>query len=54
MINAAKVLAMSGLDIILDKSLIEKAWVEFEEKKGRNYIYAPLIGDRSPALDYRN
>ena len=54
MINAAKVLAMSGLDIILDKSLIEKAWVEFEEKKGKNYIYTPLIGDRPPALDYRN
>ena len=54
MINAAKTLAMSGLDIILDKSLIEKAWVEFEEKKGKNYIYAPLIGDRAPALDYRN
>ena len=54
MINAAKTLAMSGLDIILDKSLIEKAWVEFEEKKGKNYIYTPLIGDRPPALDYRN
>ncbi len=54
MINAAKTLAMSGLDIILDKSLIEKAWVEFEEKKGKNYIYTPLIGDRAPALDYRN
>ena len=26
---------------------------EFEERRGPNFSYAPLLGDRTPPLDYR-
>ena len=54
MLNAAKVLALSAQEIIINKKIIENAFFEFENKKGKNYIYNPLIGNREPALNYRN
>ena len=33
--------------------MILKAQREFEEKRGKNFTYNPLIGDRAPALNYR-
>ena len=33
---------------------IEKAKIEFEDKRGKDYIYQSLVGDREPALNYRN
>ena len=33
---------------------IKEAKKEFENKKGKNYIYNSLIGNRKPALNNRN
>ncbi|MEM1120688.1 MAG: amidohydrolase [Bacteroidota bacterium] len=52
MIAAAKTMALTGKDLILDPSLIEAAQKEFKERLG-SLVYKPLIGDMQPPLDYR-
>ena len=54
MITAAKTLALSTKHILENPSDIEKAKIEFEDKRGKDYIYQALVGDREPALNYRN
>lgn len=53
-VNAAKVLALTAVDLFTQPALIAKAKAEFMERRGANFQYRPLIGDRPPALDYRN
>jgi len=54
MMVAAKTLALTGYDLLLDKNLIEKAKAEFEADKGPDFQYKALIGERKPPLDYRD
>jgi len=53
MINAAKTLAMSVQDLMTKPELVAAARAEFDRKRGAGFVYAPLIGDRKPPLDYR-
>ncbi|GIW52655.1 MAG: glutamate carboxypeptidase [Gemmatimonadales bacterium] len=53
MMVAAKTLALSAVDLYLQPRLVEEARREFEAKRGPNFTYRPLLGDRPPALDYR-
>lgn len=53
MIVAAKTLAMTALDLYNNPALIEKAHAEWTQKRGANFKYEALLGDRKPALDYR-
>jgi aminobenzoyl-glutamate utilization protein B len=53
MINAAKTLAMSVQDLMTTPALVAAARAEFDRKRGSGFVYAPLIGDRKPPLDYR-
>ncbi|MEM8893243.1 MAG: amidohydrolase [Bacteroidota bacterium] len=53
MMVAAKSMALTGLDLFNDPKLIEAAKVEWMEKRGSNFNYEALVGDRAPALDYR-
>ncbi len=53
MMVAAKTIALTAIDLFLDNSLIEKAKDEFIKKRGKDFKYIPLLGDRAPALDYR-
>lgn len=54
MINAAKTLALTALDIFNDPSIINKATMELKRRRGGdNFVYDPLLGDREPPLDYR-
>ncbi len=53
MINAAKTLAMTALDLYNDPSKVEAARREFEERRGPDFQYRSLLGDRKPPLDYR-
>lgn len=50
---AAKVLALASIELIENAALREKARVEFESRRGDDFVYEPLIGDRLPPLDYR-
>lgn len=53
LINAAKVFALTAIDLYQNPKLITEAKAEFEQKRGSDFQYAPLLGDRAPALDYR-
>ena len=53
MIVAAKTLALSAIDLMSDEKLIEAARQEFERRRGPNFKYYSLLGDREPPLDYR-
>lgn len=54
MMVAAKTLTKTAIDLFKDKKLVEAAKSEFLEKRGADFKYIPLLGDRAPALDYRN
>ena len=53
MIVAAKTMAFTAIDLFLTPALIVKAKKEFTNSIG-NYQYKALIGDRKPALNYRD
>ena len=54
MMVAAKTLTMTAIELLQNKELVAKAKAEFIEKRGADFKYIPLLGDRAPALDYRN
>ncbi len=54
MIVAAKTLALTGMQLLDDPKAIRLAKKEFLENRGSNFKYIPLLGDRKPALNYRN
>ncbi len=53
MMVAAKTLALTAIDLYKNKKLLATAKKEFEEKRGADFKYVPMIGNRKPALDYR-
>lgn len=53
MINAAKTLALSAIEIIQHPELATKAKEELLKRRGDNFKYEALLGDREPPLDYR-
>ncbi|HYC85118.1 MAG TPA: M20 family metallopeptidase [Chryseosolibacter sp.] len=53
MLVAAKTMALTGIDLFSDPQLITKAKSEFDRRIG-TYKYKPLLGDRKPALNYRD
>jgi aminobenzoyl-glutamate utilization protein B len=53
MMIAAKTMALTAIDLFSNPAIIEKATEEFKKAKG-NYQYKALLGDRKPALNYRD
>ena len=53
MIVAAKTLALSAIELFQSPNTIAQAKEEFERRRGPDYHYIPLVGDRKPPLDYR-
>lgn len=53
MMVAAKTLALTAIDLFTNSISIEQAKAEFLQAKG-NYKYEALLGDRKPALNYRD
>ena len=51
---AAKALTLTGMQLFDDPSIIEATKKEFLQIRGKDFQYIPLLGDREPALDYRN
>ena len=54
MMVAAKAMALTCIDLFQDPALIQKAKMEFDKSRGAGFIYSPLLGDRKPALNYRD
>lgn len=50
---AAKTMALTAIDLYTNPALIEKATEEYKKAKG-DYQYKALLGDRKPALNYRD
>ncbi len=53
MVLAAKVLSRTGVDLLTKPDLLVTAREEFERRRGPDFVYRSLLGDRSPPLDYR-
>lgn len=53
MMVAAKTMAMTAIDLFTDPTLIQKSKDEFLKVKG-DYKYEALLGNRKPALNYRD
>ncbi len=53
MMVAAKTLTLTAIELFQNNDLVSKAKAEFLERRGADFKYIPLLGDRAPALDYR-
>jgi aminobenzoyl-glutamate utilization protein B len=53
MMVAAKTLTLTAIDIYREPAIIDAAREEFDERRGADFLYESLLGDRLPALDYR-
>jgi aminobenzoyl-glutamate utilization protein B len=53
MMLAAKTMALTAIDLFTNPAIIAKATEEFRKAKG-DYQYQALLGDRKPALNYRD
>jgi len=54
MMIAAKTLTATAIDLFSNNKLISEATREFILKRGKDFQYKPLLGNRKPALNYRN
>lgn len=50
---AAEVLARTAADLFEDPAHLTAARAELNAARGPDFVYEPLLGDRSPPLDYR-
>lgn len=53
MLVAAKTMALTATDLFLQPGLLRAAREEFEQRRGADFEYEALLGDREPPLDYR-
>ncbi|WP_310395987.1 amidohydrolase [Hymenobacter sp.] len=53
MLVAAKTMALTAIDLFTDPALRTAAQAELKTDVG-TYVYKPLLGDRKPALNYRD
>ncbi|WP_116367522.1 amidohydrolase [Parahaliea mediterranea] len=53
MMVAAKTLALTAADLYQNPQLLKAAEEEFEQRRGKDFHYEALLGDRAPPLDYR-
>ena len=53
MMVAAKTLTSTAIDLFSNPKAISEAKAEFLERLGPDFTYVPLLGDRAPALNYR-
>jgi len=53
MMVAAKTLSLTALEIILNPKVVSTAQSELLRRRGSDFNYESLLGDRKPPLDYR-
>jgi aminobenzoyl-glutamate utilization protein B len=53
MMVAAKTMTLTAIDLFTNPKLLAKAKEELKQQVG-SYVYKPLLGDRKPALNYRD
>ena len=50
---AAEVLSDTAIELLVNPSIIDTAKQELQNRVGKEFVYAPLLGNRKPPLDYR-
>lgn len=53
MMVAAKTIALTAIDLFRQPAVIEQAKAELQQRRGTDFRYEALLGDREPPLDYR-
>jgi len=53
MMVASKTLALTAIDIFQNPEVCDEAKKELMRRRGDDFKYDPLLGDREPPLDYR-
>lgn len=53
MLVAAKTLALTAAELYESPEALSAARDEFVDRRGEDFEYTPLLGDRDPPLDYR-
>lgn len=51
---AAKALSLAAIELYTNEDLLAKAAAEHVHNVGAAFVYEPMLGDRAPALDYRD
>ena len=51
--HAAKVMTLAAIELMENADLRAEAKAEFDRRRGGDFEYVPLLGDREPPLDYR-
>ena len=51
---AAKALGLAAIELYTNAELLSEAKAEHAANVGEDFVYASLLGDRAPALDYRD
>lgn len=51
---AAKTLTLAAIELFENPELRAEATAEWQQARGEDFEYAPLVGDREPPLDYRD
>lgn len=54
MMVAAKTIALTAMDMFESPDVIAESWNELKKRRGDNFVYEALLGDRKPALNYRD
>ncbi|MBO4570587.1 MAG: amidohydrolase [Bacteroidales bacterium] len=52
LLNCSKVYYLTAYDLFMHPELLKEIKAEFEERRGPDFKYVPLMGDRKPPLDY--
>ena len=53
MLIATKSMTLTAVDLLRNNDVLIKAKQELLRRRGANFVYKPLLGDREPPLDYR-
>lgn len=53
MMVAAKTLALTAAELLRSPEVLQSAAAEFNQRRGDNFRYEALLGERQPPLDYR-
>lgn len=53
MLVAAKTMSLTAIEIYSNPSIVVEAKAELDRRRGENFVYEALLGDRKPPLDYR-
>jgi aminobenzoyl-glutamate utilization protein B len=52
-LSAAKVFALTAIDLYTTPALFESIEIDFNDSRGDDYKYVPIVPEKGPELDYR-